>query len=589
MTQNFERILNFPIEIEKIEEENFNEYSIIKLPELEENENEIINPLIPPTSGLRMKIFECVENKYILTKRNLFRFLRVIKSISVVGKKELNNPSPSILIVGDDRPSTEILIDYATRIFSYENYKIFYQKGEGEIIKNHSYIRGKSKMSSPYASASIALFNDIDMVLMITASHNSLIWNGLKFYIKRPIPISGGVMKTVSEYALSLKQIAFNNSPRSIEIDADEKNNQYIKNLLTKIIDTSVLNGKTILLWPFLGAAPELINLFKSFGANIELIDESRNPPDPTVNVDSEKIKNIMKEKNIKIAILLDADRDRVVFYVKSKNEFIELSPNELYTSMMNIISTKLKKKFINVRTIPSDPGCDKNASLNFITGVGYKDLGLIQYMLVNKSIPTSQLESAILYYLKDGQYIKIHSYDDVSKIINENKLNGDYITVLWEESGGHTFNILYTSIENDKIILNSDFPVIGDKYPAVAIVVLCCLLEMGYDLTDYIDKNIKGSRTTIKANDEEKIKYINYFKEMMNKEIEINNIKYKIGAFSDLSNNISIIQLKSNKSEIFIRPSGTGDEIRIYIFGDRSSYQSELENIATELKKIKF
>ncbi len=48
---------------------------------------------------------------------------------------------------------------------------------------------------------------------------------------------------------------------------------------------------------------------------------------------------------------------------------------------------------------------------------------------------------------------------------------------------------------------LSSVLPVIGDKYPVPAILTLCALIESGYDLTDSIDKNILGTRTTIHAN----------------------------------------------------------------------------------------
>ncbi|MHA1339338.1 MAG: hypothetical protein ACTSRZ_04520 [Promethearchaeota archaeon] len=581
--------MNYEFKVETIEEENYNEYSIIKLDELESYEKEKINPLVPPTSGLRMEIFDVEGNKYIMTKKKICYFLRVMKAIAVIGKKELRKGDPSILIVTDDRPSADILREYAARIFAFENYKIFYQKGKGQRTKNHSYVRGISRMSSPYASASVALFKQIDIVLMITASHNSLVWNGLKFYIKRPIPISGGVMRAVSEHAISLTQIALHNNPEINEIDADEKNNEYIKSLVSKIVDTSVLKGKTILLWPFLGAAPEIVSLIESFGAKVELIDENMDPPDPTYDLDSKKIIEIMKFKNIKISILLDADRDRLVFFVKSKDKYIKLSPNELYTSMMNILSSKFNKKYINIRTIPSDPGCDKNAVINFITGVGYKHLGLIQYMLANQEVPQSQLETAILYYLKDGKYTKIYTYEDIEKIINEYSLDGEYIVVLWEESGGHTFNVLYTvKDENGKISLKSDFPLIGDKYPAVAIIVLCCLLEMGFDLTECIDPNIKGTRTTIKATDEEKIKYINYFAEKIGQIITINEIQYEIDEFSNLKDQVSVVLLKSKNSELFIRPSGTGNSIRIYIFSDQKSYKTELENVVNYLKNLK-
>jgi len=49
---------------------------------------------------------------------------------------------------------------------------------------------------------------------------------------------------------------------------------------------------------------------------------------------------------------------------------------------------------------------------------------------------------------------------------------------VLWEESGGHTFSILDIIADGSDIKATSQFPLIGDKYPAVAILVLCALLK---------------------------------------------------------------------------------------------------------------
>lgn len=579
--------MNYEFIFEKIEEENQNNDCVINLEELSESEKEEINPLIPPTSGIRMQIFKVEGNKYTLTKKHLMNFLRVMQAIAVIGKKETQKDRPSVLIVADDRPSADILIEYASRIFTFENFKIYHQSGEGTAVTGTSYIRGKSRISAPYASASVALIKEIDIILMITASHNELLWNGLKFYISRPIPISGGVMKAVSEYAINLKKITLSKTYSPILIDAEEINNEYIKNIVSKIIDCNILKGKKVILWPFLGVAPEIISLLESYGAIVKVIEDSRNPPDPTIGVDEEKLKSLMQKEDVKISILLDADRDRLVFLIKSKKGYVKLSSNELYTSMMNILKIKLGKQYINIRTIPSDPRCDNNAVLNFITGVGYKHLGMIQYMIADREVPQSQLQSAILYFLNDNKFIQIKNHEESKKIIQNSDLKGEVISVLWEESGGHTFNILKANKNGNNTILQTDFPLIGDKYPAIAILVLCSILEMGIDLIDYLDENIKASRTTIEASDEEKLKYVDYFSQRTGSQIEINGVNYDIGSFSDNSGEVSIIYLKSKDSMLYVRPSGTGPEIRIYIFGNKNTYENELKVVAQALKDL--
>ncbi len=72
----------------KIDVEDFdiieekNNVKTIKLPELTEAEKEIINPIVAPTSGLRIQLYNIVkEDKYLLTKKKLFLFLITRSSI----------------------------------------------------------------------------------------------------------------------------------------------------------------------------------------------------------------------------------------------------------------------------------------------------------------------------------------------------------------------------------------------------------------------------------------------------------------------------------------------------------------------------
>ena len=57
-----------------------------------------------------------------------------------------------------------------------------------------------------------------------------------------------------------------------------------------------------------------------------------------------------MKENNSKLALLLDADRDRIALYVheKQKNEFSYYIPNEIYSALHNILAKEYNKQIIN-------------------------------------------------------------------------------------------------------------------------------------------------------------------------------------------------------------------------------------------------
>ena len=96
------------------------------------------------------------------------------------------------------------------------------------------------------------------------------------------------------------------------------------------------------------------------------------------------------------------------------------------------------------------------------------------------------------------------------------------------------------------------------------------------------------GENTTINASDEEKIKYMEFLDSRVGKNITIAGIEYKIGAFLDVSGNISDIYLTSNTTKLYIRPSGTGPAIKIYVFGPRETYLTEMKNVAEFMKNLK-
>ena len=118
------------IKLEQLEEE----IKIVKLPELTEEEITIIDPIVAPTSGLRIQILDIkkddIKEQYILTKRKFYLFLRVFKAISQQFKEMKNNQNLKILIATDNRPTKDILLQYCSQIFAYDGYEVYYQKDE---------------------------------------------------------------------------------------------------------------------------------------------------------------------------------------------------------------------------------------------------------------------------------------------------------------------------------------------------------------------------------------------------------------------------------------------------------------------------
>ncbi|MBD3349980.1 MAG: hypothetical protein GF364_00660 [Candidatus Lokiarchaeota archaeon] len=561
------------------------------LPELDEEDNSILNPAVPPTSGIRMLIFQEKENALYMPVRNQYRFFRIFKAISLIAKSEVKKEHPSVLIVTDERPAAAHLLKYCAKIFAFDGYKIFFEENleeENDVgTANKENKEFSSNMSTPYGSFAVNLFEYIDVSIVITASHNPRTWDGIKFYINEPIPISGGIMQEVFEQSRKIEKIGLIKSPKINQIKANEKNNEYVVSLVSEIMDLSPLADKNIVIWPYVGTAPEIQSLFKKIGADTTIINETMEPPDPVENINKARTVEVLREHNANIGILLDTDRDRVVMIIKQRNgNFITLFPNELYTAMHNILVNEYNKKIINVRTVPSDPRGDKHAIINIVTGVGYKHLGLVLYAALNKKIRKDKFDSSLIYLWEEEKVTKIKDPQQINHIILEEcGEDEELLMVLWEESGGHTVNILNKKNNN----LQSKYPLIGDKYPAVAILILCALIEKGYNLLDYIDRKIMGTFSTLKADNDKKLEIMNGFSKMKGKDIQIQDYEYHINYYTKLNDTLDIIWLKSETTNIYFRASGTGPLVRIYAFGPRTTVKKELENVKEKIRKLYF
>ncbi|MHA2257827.1 MAG: hypothetical protein ACXACO_07575 [Promethearchaeota archaeon] len=574
-------------ELEDVEFESLKDESkLLRLPELTEEEKSIVNPIVPPTSGLRIQILEKrIENGkeiYILTRRKLYLFLRVFKAISLKYREMVERENFKILIVTDNRPTKDLLMKFCAEIFSYDGFEVFYQEDD----------EGKSRISSPYGAASVALYENINLIIVITASHNDLSWNGIKVYIDYPIPLSGDIFKDISKKAIEIREIPLKSAKPSIT-DAESRNNEYVKALLSNILQIKSLKSKNIVIWPYLGKARGIIKLFKDYGANVILIEEEINPPNPIKVIREEKLQKVMEESDSTIALLLDADRDRIALYVKQNGQYFTYIPNEIYTAMHNILAKEFGKKVINVRTIPSDLRGDHTSFMNILTGVGYKHLGVIMYFLYGIEVEQSKINTAILYFEdQNKKLIKINNpiplRQHILTMMDLEKTNNEsFLVVYWEESGGHTLNFLnvFKNLETGKVEFTTEYAIIADKYPVPALVLITELICRGFVISESIDWSIKGINQTIPAIDKEKVKLMKKFEVYDGKRIKIGEKDYLIQALSDNNNMIDIYQLKCENSTLYFRPSGTGPEVRFYIFGKRETHLDEINKVMNYIK----
>jgi phosphomannomutase len=160
-----------------------------------------------------------------------------------------------------------------------------------------------------------------------------------------------------------------------------------------------------------------------------------------------------------------------------------------------------------------------------------------------------------------------------------------DIVIVMWEESGGHTINILHLESQNDAYEFSSQFPLIADKYPVPALILITELISRGYIISESIDWSIVGINKTLPAKDEKKVNIMTSFEENDGKTITIAEKEYHITALSDNTGEIDIYRLKSEDSTLYFRPSGTGPYVRFYIFGDRETYSHEIDAVINYVK----
>ena len=95
----------------------------------------------------------------------------------------------------------------------------------------------------------------------------------------------------------------------------------------------------------------------------------------------------------------------------------------------------------------------------------------------------------------------------------------------------------------------------------------------------------MRASHVKIERN-EEKIKIINSFKINDKQQLQIGGKQYSISALSDNRSMIDIYQLKSADSTLYFKPSGTGPEVRFYIFGKRDTHLEEIKKVQEYVKE---
>ena len=215
-----------------------------------------------------------------------------------------------------------------------------------------------------------------------------------------------------------------------------------------------------------------------------------------------------------------------------------------------------------------------------------FEGLGIIEGEVI--IFDKSKVDKAILYFEDENkQLIKINNskplLEHMNKLLdNQNIENEKFIVVMWEESGGHTLQILSAKKdkESNQFRFSTKFPVIADKYPVPALVLITELISRGHVISESIDLSIVGINRTIPATDQEKIKIMKNFEKNDKKLVVVGEHEYMVHSLSDNNNMIDIYQLKSTNSILYFRPSGTGPDVRFYIFGKVETHLEEIYKV---------
>ena len=275
---------------------------------------------------------------------------------------------------------SKIVIGYDTRNLSKEiSFKIsnFYKS------KGIKVILSESPIPTPVVSFSVKNQN-ADFGIMITASHNSKIWNGIK--IKNE---NGQSINEVT--ANKLTEIIEKQGINKIDFDIFESNNndqycfdllpEYIKSV-RKIVDTEVLrkSNMNVIVDCMFGTSKSIFK--KIIGKGNIKIFEINNKPDPSfpgikqpepIEENLNNLKNEIKNSNADIGFAFDADSDRVGI-IDNKSNYIE-SPYAFCIIADHVLESKDKRNISTTVSMTSmvDKIVKKYGVKCFRTKVGFK------------------------------------------------------------------------------------------------------------------------------------------------------------------------------------------------------------------------
>ena len=489
---------------------------------------------------------------YGSNRMNEITVTRLASAIARYAKENFENPS--------------IVIGFDTRNNSKKFSRVFARMLISQGIKTYLY---KNYCPTPVLSYSITALKT-SMGIMITASHNNKIYNGVKVSDQNAIQISGDVQKTLTKYYNEANGIRDYNKIYNIkltykknlvvlgkklrrqflEYGDNQKQERKLKIVYTPLNGTGYKSVKTLL----------ESNGFKLFVPKTQQKASGEFLTCPYPNPEFEEAfaeaKKLAKKVDADIIVATDPDADRIGVMSKTKNGYYLLSGNEVGYVFLN-------------------QQCKKTTSKN---------------AFAVSSVVTSPLAIDIAKKYNVTMHRTLTGFKNLGKVMFEQtqNLGTDAYTLCYEESCGY--------------ILRND---LYDKDGVFAALEICKLADelkkQGKTLADHLDDlysefgylaNINAS-AVFEGNDAKQKMQTSVEDLRANKPTSL--LGRPITSIVDYLNDDTglekqnFIKFEAENLVAIVRPSGTEPKLKFYIFakaGDMSTAQQTASDLYKEIKE---
>lgn len=355
-----------------------------------------------------------------------------LRGIMEIGSNRMNNVNicklaNAILILYKKNNFKSIVIGYDTRHNSKEFAQVF--------ARVFSLGGIKVKMFNNFIPTPIAVFaiaeTKCDMGIMITASHNNKIYNGVKVSGRDGIQISGEIEKELGKLYSEIDEVELYNQYyqtlgqelTNIEILGEEIVNSFIG----KITKNENYGNLNIIYTPLNGTACEFVlKVLKERGFNNIVIPNSQKEangnfitcpyPNPEFEETFAECKKITESFDADVIVATDPDGDRLGAMIKTSNGYKLLTGNEVGFLLLNYIYENKNKnnKLFASSTVVSSPlffnMCDEYGIEYKRTLTGFKNIGKAKKELESKfgnNGFTISYEESCGYIVKNNLYDK--------------------------------------------------------------------------------------------------------------------------------------------------------------------------------------